>query len=92
VSPGLVEEKSEYQQPLAAVTHITDSSFPKSASALPALAPVIPPSLDKRGYSATRELAMADFKMQNPTGGFDAGGASASAKMGDECTGRNEKV
>jgi hypothetical protein len=22
----------------------------------------IPPSLDKRGYSATRELAMADFK------------------------------
>jgi len=25
-------------------------------------APDIPPSLDKRGYSATREEAMADFK------------------------------
>src|SRR5262249_40881080 len=50
------------RQPLAAVTHITDSSFPKSASALPALAPVIRPSLDKRGYSASREDAMADYK------------------------------
>jgi hypothetical protein len=25
-------------------------------------APEIPPSIDKRGYSATREQAMADFK------------------------------
>jgi len=39
------------------VTHITDSSFPKSASAVPALAPV-----DKRGYSAGREDAMSEFK------------------------------
>src|SRR5262249_31013080 len=44
------------RQPLAAVTHITDSSFPQSASAVPALAPA---RISDGGFqSAVTELGM----------------------------------